>query len=116
MPELIGPSATLADIVLGLGLVIGIAEALGTVGAFALTLFAAWCIGHRFGVPQLALVGAATVLAAPQLVLDDAGSGLNDVAGIAFFLAAIALVSNAMRPEASPRARRAEMLCGALAG
>lgn len=81
----------------------------------ALSLFAAWCIGQRFGVPHLTLVGAAMVLATPQLVLDDAGSGLTDVVGIAFFLAAIALVSNAMREEASPRERRAEMICGALA-
>ena len=84
-------------------------------GWLALALFVAWCIGSRFGVAPLTLVGAAVVLATPELVIDDAGSGLNDVVGIALFLAAVALVANAMRPEASPRARRAEMLCGALA-
>jgi len=227
MPELGGPPAHLADIVLGLGMVIAVGEALGTVGGFALVPLtfalailglAALRVGRRGSdagdrvptaaalVPRPAgatrLWGSAVIVSiavltaewmsrvvdswnrgmltvdtlwyhlpiaarfaqtgwtsrlvhvdarsliefypstsellhaigivflgndtlslvlnlafvALTLVLDDAGSGLNDVVGIAFFLAAIALVSNAMRPEASTRERRAEMICGALAG
>jgi hypothetical protein len=84
-------------------------------GWLSLALFAAWCIGRRFGVAHVTLIGAATVLAAPQVVLDDAGSGLNDIVGVALFLAAVALISNAVREQVGHRERRAEMLCGALA-
>jgi hypothetical protein len=84
-------------------------------GWLALALFSAWCIGRRFGVAHLTLIGAAIVFATPQLVLDDAGSGLNDIVGVALFLAAIALTSNAMRDGITKRERHAEMLCGALA-
>ena len=84
-------------------------------GWLALALLSAWCIGRRFGVPHLTLIGAVVVLATPQVVLDDAGSGLTDIVGLALFLAAVALVSNAAREGVGPRERRAEMLCGALA-
>ena len=36
MPELAGPPAYLADIVLGLGIVVAVGEVLGTIGGFAL--------------------------------------------------------------------------------
>ncbi|MDQ1381365.1 MAG: hypothetical protein QOJ71_2084 [Actinomycetota bacterium] len=84
-------------------------------GWLALALFSAYCIGFRFGVAPLTLIGAAIVLATPQLVLDDAGSGLNDIVGVALFLAAIALTSHAVREGISKRERHTEMLCGALA-
>jgi len=57
-----------------------------------LALLAAWCIGERFGVAPVTLVGVAAVLATPELVLDDAGSALNDVVSVALFLSAIALL------------------------
>lgn len=84
-------------------------------GWLALALLAAWCIGWRFGVAPLTLIGAAVVLATPALVLDEAGSGLNDIAGIALFLAALALIINAGREGIDNREQRAELLCASLA-
>ena len=84
-------------------------------GWLSLALLSAWCIGRRFGVPHLTLIGAVVVLATPQVVLDDAGSGLTDIVGLALFLAAVALVSNAAREGVGPAGASAEMLCGALA-
>ena len=84
-------------------------------GWLAMTLFAAWCIGWRFGAAPITLAGVALLLATPELVIDDAGSGLDDIVGLALFLAALALISNALRSEASWKQRRPELLCGALA-
>ncbi len=84
------------------------------IGFVAVALLAAWCIGRPFGVAPVTLTGVAVVLATPQLVLDDAGSALNDIASLAFFLASVALVVDASHRVPSPN-RRSEMLCGALA-
>jgi hypothetical protein len=65
-----------------------------------IALLAAWCIGRPFGLAPLALVGALVVVAAPQLVTYEAGQALNDIFGIAFTLAAVALLLNTWRgPE-----------------
>jgi hypothetical protein len=57
-------------------------------------LFAAWCIGRPFGVAPLVLTAVACVLGGPQLVLYEAGQGLNDLLGVAMTLVAIALLVN----------------------
>jgi hypothetical protein len=58
----------------------------------SLALLAAWCVGRPFGVAPLSLIGIAVVLATPELVLDDAGSALNDVVGLALLLSAVAFL------------------------
>lgn len=81
----------------------------------ALALLAAWCIGRPFGVASLSLMGAAVVLATPELVLDDAGSALNDIVGLALFLAAIAILVNTKRTDGRDLVPPAALTCAALA-
>ncbi len=57
-----------------------------------LVLLAAFCAGVRGGVAPLTLLGAAVAMATPMLVLSQAGSAANDVVGVFFLMAAVALV------------------------
>ena len=66
-------------------------------GWLAVALLAAWCIGSAFGVSQLSLAGVAMVLGGPQLVMYEAGQGINDLLGIALILAAIAFLATTWR-------------------
>ena len=84
-------------------------------GWLALALFAGWCIGRPFGVAPLTLIGAALVFATPELVVDDAGSALNDVVGIALLLAAVALLAHAMHGDRDRPLRSIELVCIGLA-
>lgn len=83
----------------------------------ALALLAAWCIGRPFGAAPLSLIGIAVVLATPELVLDDAGSALNDVVGLALLLSAVALlVAATASDDREPRhATQGAFVCAALA-
>ena len=63
----------------------------------SVALLAAWCIGRPFGVAPLTLVAALLVVAGPQLVTYEAGQGLNDLFGVAFTLAAIAILLHTWR-------------------
>ncbi len=63
-------------------------------GWVALALLAAWCIGRNRNVAPLTLGAAVAVLASPQFVAFLAGRATNDIAGIALFLAALALLLN----------------------
>ncbi|MDQ1509632.1 MAG: hypothetical protein QOG50_1476, partial [Actinomycetota bacterium] len=65
-------------------------------GWLMLGLLAAWCIGARYGVAPLTLLGAALLFATPQLVSLEAGQALNDVAVTALLLAAAAVIVNAV--------------------
>ncbi len=80
----------------------------------ALALLAAWCIGRPFGVAPLTVMGIAAVLATPELVLDDAGSALNDVVGVALLLAAVALLVDAKASD-DRALRQGPFVCAALA-
>ncbi len=60
-----------------------------------LSLLAAYCIGRPRGLGGLTLVGAAIAFATPALVSSQAGSAANDVVGVFFLLAAVALWVNA---------------------
>jgi hypothetical protein len=80
----------------------------------ALALLAAWCIGRPFGAAPLTVVAIAAVLATPELVLDDAGSALNDVVGVALLLAAVALLVDA-RASDDRALGRGPFVCAALA-
>jgi hypothetical protein len=70
-------------------------------------LLACWCIGRPFGVAPWSLALGAIALSVPALA-DQAGEARNDIVGIFFLLAAIAIALNAVagsggirRPERS---------------
>jgi hypothetical protein len=64
-------------------------------GFMALTLLGAWCAGRPRGVAPLTLLGAALALAVPMVRFSQAGSAANDIVGIFFLIASVALVLNA---------------------
>jgi hypothetical protein len=64
-------------------------------------LLAAWCCGLPFGLAPLTLLGGALSLAVPMVLLSQAGSAGNDVVGVCFLLAAVALLLNAPREPAA---------------
>lgn len=63
-------------------------------GWFAGCLLAAWCIGRPFRVAPWSLALAAIALSVPALA-DQAGEARNDIVGIFFLLAAVAVALNA---------------------
>ena len=63
-------------------------------GWLALGLLAAYCIGRPYGVGPQSLIGGAIALGAQNLVEFQAGEALNDIAGVAFVLAAVAILVN----------------------
>ncbi len=75
-----------------------------------LTLLAAYCIGRPRGLGPWSLAGAALALATPMMSFSQAGSGANDVVGVCFLLAAVALLVNVHGGE-----RRAPFMLAALA-
>ncbi len=75
-----------------------------------LTLLGAYCIGRPRGLGPWSLAGAALALATPMMSFSQAGSGANDVVGVCFLLAAVALLVNVHGGE-----RRAPFVLAALA-
>jgi hypothetical protein len=69
------------------------------VGWFVGCLLAAWCIGRPYKVAPLSLALGAIALSVPALA-DQAGEARNDIVGIFFLLAAVAVAVNAwqLRP------------------
>lgn len=63
-------------------------------GFVALALLAGWCIGRPFGAAPLSMLGTSIALSLPILWGVNAGQAGNDAAGLAFFLAAAALLVN----------------------
>jgi hypothetical protein len=57
-------------------------------------LLAAWCIGRPRGLGVASMSGAALALATPMMRFSQAGSAANDVVGVFFLIAAVALVLN----------------------
>src|SRR6201999_2140939 len=57
-------------------------------------LFACWCIGRPFGVAPWSLALGAIALSVPALA-DQAGEARNDLVGVFFLLAAVAVGLNA---------------------
>jgi hypothetical protein len=68
-------------------------------GWFAGCLFAAWCIGRPYRVAPWSLALAAVALSVPALS-DQAGEARNDIVGIFFLLAAVAIALNASAARA----------------
>jgi hypothetical protein len=60
-----------------------------------LALLAAYCIGRPRGLGPHTLTAAALAMATPMIYFSQAGSAANDVVGVFFLLAAVALVVNA---------------------
>jgi hypothetical protein len=110
-----------SELMHGLGIVFFANDMLSpllNLGWLALALLAGWCIGRPYGLAPLTMMAVALVLATPELVLDDPGAGLNDVVGIALFLAAVALLINATHnpnEDLSPAALACTALASGLA-
>jgi hypothetical protein len=58
----------------------------------SVSLLAGWCVGRARGVGPGSLLGVALALGTPMVYFSQAGSAANDVVGIFFLLAAVALV------------------------
>lgn len=78
-------------------------------GWFFGCLVACWCIGRPYKVETVSLVLGAVVLGAP-LLADQAGEARNDIVGIFFLLAAVAIALNGEREG------RAALVAGLAAG
>ncbi len=63
-------------------------------GLLSMALLAAWCIGRPYGLGPQTLIGASVALGSQSLVEFQAGEALNDITGVAFVLAAVALLVN----------------------
>jgi len=86
-----------AELVHGLGIVLLGRDTLSpALNLFwlGLVLLAAWCIGRPRGLGALTTCGAALAMATPMMRFSQAGSAANDVAGVFFLLAAIAVFVN----------------------
>jgi hypothetical protein len=73
-------------------------------GWLSVALLAAWCIGRPYGVGPQALIGASVALGSQSLVEFQAGEALNDITGVAFVLAAAALLVNGYAARTDPDA------------
>ena len=71
-----------------------IASPFVNLGWLSMALLAGYCIGRPYGLGPQALVGSAIVLGSQSLVEFQAGEALNDIAGVAFVLAAVAILVN----------------------
>jgi hypothetical protein len=104
-----------AELVHGLGIVLFARDVLSpaiNLGWLSLTLLAAWCIGRPRGLGPATLTGAALALATPMMRISQGGSAANDIAGVFFLLASVALVVYADVPGA---ARAAPLAIAAVA-
>jgi hypothetical protein len=73
-------------------------------GWFVGCLVACWCIGRPYRVAPWSLALGAIALSVPALA-DQAGEARNDIVGIFFLLAAVAVALNAVGDEGSPGGR-----------
>jgi hypothetical protein len=74
-------------------------------GWFAGCLFSLWCIGRPFGVAPWSLALGAIALSVPALA-DQAGEARNDIVGIFFLLAAVAIALNVRQARSIAEHRR----------
>jgi hypothetical protein len=87
-----------AELFHGLGIVLLGRDTLSpalNLGWMGLAMLAGWCIGRPRGRAPAAAVGVALVLLTPMMDLSQPGSADGDVVGLAFLLAAVALILNA---------------------
>jgi hypothetical protein len=82
----------------------------------AFTLLAAWCIGACRGLGTMSLLAAAVVMGTPMLVGSNAGTADNDLAGVFFVTAGLALwMRTADLPPGGRRAYRNGTIIAAVA-
>ncbi|MDQ6803564.1 MAG: hypothetical protein M3065_01060, partial [Actinomycetota bacterium] len=84
-------------------------------GWLSLTLLSAWSIGSPRGLGPATMTGAALALAAPMFRTSQAGTAANDIAGVFFLLAAVALVVNTRAEEPAGVRPAAPLAIAALA-
>lgn len=84
-------------------------------GFLSLGLLAAYCIGRPYGLGPQSLIGGAIALGAQMLIEFQAGEALNDIVGVAFVLAAVAVLVNA-RAAVAGRGTHGRAGAGAPAG
>ncbi|MGI8413819.1 MAG: hypothetical protein ACR2QA_15285 [Solirubrobacteraceae bacterium] len=95
-----------AELLHGLGIVLLARDTLSpgiNLAWLGLALLAAYCIGRPRGAGWLSLLGAAIALGTPMMSGSQAGSAANDLAGVFFLLAAVALVLAAGDPRSRSR-------------
>ncbi|MGI9020297.1 MAG: hypothetical protein ACR2G3_06265, partial [Solirubrobacterales bacterium] len=63
-------------------------------GFLGIGMLAAWCIGRPWGVAPQSLIGGSVALGAQMLVEFQAGESLNDITGVVFVMAAVAILVN----------------------
>ncbi len=63
-------------------------------GLLGIGFLACWCIGRPWSVAPQALIGGSIALGAQMLVEFQAGEALNDISGVVFILAAVAILVN----------------------
>jgi hypothetical protein len=81
----------------------------------ALALLAAWCIGSVRGFGSTSMLAAALVMATPMMVGSNAGTADNDLLGVFFVMAALALwMRTADIPTTDTRAYRAGSIIAAV--
>ena len=82
----------------------------------ALTLLAAWCIGSVRGFGPTSMLAAAIVMATPMMFDSNAGTADNDLLGVFFVMAALALwMRTADMPTTDTRAYRGGSIIAAVA-
>jgi hypothetical protein len=81
----------------------------------ALTLLAAWCLGSVRGLGSSSMLAAALVIATPMMFDSNAGTADNDLLGVFFVMAALALwMRTADMPTTDPRAYRGGSIIAAV--
>ena len=81
-----------------------------SLAALGLTFLAGWCVGRPFGAAPLTLLATTAAVGVPTLLASQAGEAKNDIASLAFLLAAAAFLL-------APRTRTAHLvLAGAATG
>ncbi len=68
-------------------------SALVNVVWLALALFAAWCVGRRYGVASISVVAASMVLGTVAVIGSEPGTAYNDIVGVALVLATLGLLA-----------------------
>ncbi len=87
----------LAELVHAIGIVLLGHDTLSpllNLGWLGLALLAAWCIGRPYGAQATSVLALATVAGSYVMVFSQAGEATNDMAGLALFLGAVALVAS----------------------
>lgn len=56
-------------------------------------LFAAWCLGRRYGVGSISIVATSMVLGTTAVIGSEPGSSYNDIVGVALVLASLGLLA-----------------------